>query len=149
MRPCTCDRVKPGPFTEDQCRRCWLYHNDPWWKARYDGTPLPPVPKPGLVRMALNLAGAVKDHVLAGMPKVDDGTYEQRRGVCAACPNLDGESCGACGCDLGIKARWADQSCPVCERCGNVQWKHPPECGAFAPKWPALTVQGKGDCGCR
>jgi hypothetical protein len=27
-RPCRCDSFRPGePFTEDQCRTCWLYHD--------------------------------------------------------------------------------------------------------------------------
>jgi hypothetical protein len=149
MRSCVCDRIRTGPFTEDQCRRCWLYHNDPWWKAKWDGGVLPPVPKPGLFRRALNLAGAVTQHVLAGMPTVPDEVYQQRMGVCEKCPHLTPEKkCGACGCDLAIKGKWADQSCPVCERCGNVKWKHPPECGSFKPKWPALTLTGTGGCGC-
>ena len=33
MRPCTCENVRPGPYTAGQCRLCWLYHNDPAYRA--------------------------------------------------------------------------------------------------------------------
>ncbi len=38
-RPCTCDRFNPdplAPYTLDQCRLCWLYHNDPAYRALWD-----------------------------------------------------------------------------------------------------------------
>jgi Mannosyltransferase putative len=36
-RPCTCDRMKPGkPYDTDQCRLCWLYHNDTQYQELWD-----------------------------------------------------------------------------------------------------------------
>jgi hypothetical protein len=47
VRPCTCESVRPGPYTAGQCRLCWLYHNDPAYRALWgapggaDGPPAP------------------------------------------------------------------------------------------------------------
>lgn len=35
MRPCACDRIRPGPYTLDQCRLCWLAANDPRYQQRW------------------------------------------------------------------------------------------------------------------
>jgi hypothetical protein len=40
-RPCTCDRSRHGPYSEDQCRRCWLWLNDPDYRVHWGGEPLP------------------------------------------------------------------------------------------------------------
>jgi hypothetical protein len=33
-RPCDCDRCQVGrPYTPDQCRACWLFHNDAPYRA--------------------------------------------------------------------------------------------------------------------
>lgn len=34
-RPCLCDRCRPGPYTLDQCRLCWLAANDPRYQQRW------------------------------------------------------------------------------------------------------------------
>jgi hypothetical protein len=36
MRPCACDRTRPGSYTADQCRLCWLYHFDPGYRQLWD-----------------------------------------------------------------------------------------------------------------
>jgi hypothetical protein len=30
MRPCNCDKT-------EECRLCWLYHNDPLYRLHWDG----------------------------------------------------------------------------------------------------------------
>ncbi len=36
-RPCICDRFVQGqPYTQDQCRLCYLYHHDPQYKVLWD-----------------------------------------------------------------------------------------------------------------
>jgi hypothetical protein len=37
VRPCTCDNVRPSAYSRDQCRPCWLYHNDPSYRALWGG----------------------------------------------------------------------------------------------------------------
>ena len=44
MRPCTCDRQRQGPFTEDQCWLCWLYHNSARYRALWDSGAAQPAP---------------------------------------------------------------------------------------------------------
>jgi hypothetical protein len=47
-RPCTCDRYDPSaPYTLDQCRVCWLYHNDPGYRALWHGNPTSPTRERG------------------------------------------------------------------------------------------------------
>ena len=36
-RPCSCNRCTAGPYTEDQCRLCWLYRHDAAYRALWDG----------------------------------------------------------------------------------------------------------------
>lgn len=45
MRPCVCDRFVPGePWVLGRdCRLCYLYHNDPRYKALWCGDSPPPV----------------------------------------------------------------------------------------------------------
>ena len=36
-RPCTCEQCTPGqPYTPDQCRVCWLYHNDSAYRTLWN-----------------------------------------------------------------------------------------------------------------
>jgi len=53
MLPCNHDNsdYKDKPFEQGMCRLCWLYHNDPAYKAAWDSQPVPksvsnPNPKP-------------------------------------------------------------------------------------------------------
>ena len=69
---------------------------------------------PPLWKQAVNFAGAVVTHIAAGLPEVDQPTFEARLATCRACPELVGESrCSLCGCQMGFKAKWADQRCPL------------------------------------
>jgi ADP-heptose:LPS heptosyltransferase len=36
-KPCSCDNIKDGPYTSDQCRLCWLYKYNAAYKAAWDG----------------------------------------------------------------------------------------------------------------
>jgi hypothetical protein len=45
-RPCFCDRAACGqPYTPEQCRVCWLYHNDRDYRALWDGETSAPAPR--------------------------------------------------------------------------------------------------------
>jgi hypothetical protein len=39
MRPCACDRLPPAgePYAPGFCRPCWLYHNRPDYRRKWDG----------------------------------------------------------------------------------------------------------------
>lgn len=41
MRPCTCEDHQTGPYGPGQCRLCWLYHNDPAYRALWDSHTMP------------------------------------------------------------------------------------------------------------
>lgn len=36
-RPCSCDNVSGPVWTEEQCRRCWLWHYDPAYREHWGG----------------------------------------------------------------------------------------------------------------
>lgn len=153
MRPCHCDNCdKPGSYQEGQCYKCWLYHNSPKYRAKWDASP-------GILAKIASLTGAVRDHIKAGLPLVDEPSFAARMATCETCPHLQGtHTCGVCGCNLNLKARWAEQKCPVCKKCGRHRDEHGTaqyEC-EFESKWeetPGLrpqSEQGKGaGCGCR
>jgi hypothetical protein len=134
--------------TAEQCSVCRFSVRHPGFYAGDqpfvgDGPPpkppAPPTRGPGLVRKAMNFAGAVARHTLAGLPVVDDATYQARLETCGRCPRLDAEgSCNLCGCPVRDKAMWGEQHCPCCSRCGRPEGDHPAEgCDGFEPKWPA------------
>lgn len=68
---------------------------------------------PGLLEQAASFAGAVVGHLAAGAPKASLEQQEARWAACRSCENLAGDSCRLCGCGLGLKISWADQSCPL------------------------------------
>jgi hypothetical protein len=114
MRPCTCDNVPPPgqPFTNEYCHTCWSYHNNPKYRAMWDGQGAP-----GIIRKARNLVVSVVSHVAAGMPTVSEEIYKQRLELCLVCPEYDNERCRKCGCRVAgnvvAKARWAKEKCPL------------------------------------
>lgn len=75
--------------------------------------------------------GAVYEHMIAGMPKVDDQQYVARLAICDSCEHCDKSNdrwiCKLCQCYLKEgsilpgKARWGSENCPI-------------------DKWPKLTL---------
>lgn len=73
---------------------------------------------PGLLRRAVNFAGAVVTHFAAGFPTA---TPEQQAARLAICRTnecgfyAEGDRClhSACGCYLQVKVGMADQGCPI------------------------------------
>jgi hypothetical protein len=121
-RPCTCDLLPPPPgepYTAAYCRVCWLYHNDPAYKALWDDTPQPE--GPGILQRAANFAGAVASHVMGGARTVSEDVYQRRLALCVTneCGFYKDNHClhPSCGCRLAgsvvAKLRWAEQECPV------------------------------------
>jgi hypothetical protein len=78
-------------------------------------------PLPGLIKMGLNYAKAVKDHVVSGSEKAPGDLYEKRLEACWVCEQRNGERCGACGCPILEKAAWKEQLCPLNKWQGLVQ----------------------------
>ncbi len=78
------------------------------------GEDAPPV-TPSLARRAAHFAGAVVQHVATGMKTLDADAVKARLAVCnAPCDQrLPGGVCAGCGCNLKLKASWADQDCPL------------------------------------
>jgi hypothetical protein len=110
MRPCTCEKIRPGElYTPDQCRVCWLYHNDPAYRQAWGGL----LEMPDVVKQAANFLGAVVQHALAGLPHASKEETERRLAICRACVFLVQGRCGKCGCPVTAKAAWQDQHCPV------------------------------------
>jgi hypothetical protein len=147
VRPCECDDFVAGPYQKGQCWKCWSYHNDPVVRAFWDGRK-----PPGPVRMALNFTQAVRDHIAAGLPVVDERVYRARIDVCRSCPLRSEEGkCNLCGCPVTDKAWWGEQACPSCKTCGRPEGEHPAEgCEGFESKWAAADAAAKkGGCACR
>lgn len=70
-------------------------------------------PDPSLLEKAKNFATSVTQHVVAGLPRLSEKDVDARLAVCQACPQFDGHSCRLCGCNMRIKASWAEQKCPL------------------------------------
>jgi|TARA_R110000744_G_scaffold281190_1_gene393121 hypothetical protein len=50
----------------------------------------------------------------AGMPVVKADVYTERMRTCYECPELkENLSCGLCGCNMEMKAKWGTASCPA------------------------------------
>lgn len=62
--------------------------------------------------------------ILAGMPVVDQQTYDKRLSACNSCPDLEAGWCKHCGCKMSVKAWLATEPCA-----------HPEN-----PLWPAEEV---------
>jgi hypothetical protein len=114
-RPCTCDRQNQGlPYTLDQCRLCWLYHNDQRYKVLWDGADLPPI-----TQQIGTLATSTARYMASGFLKVPLEVLQTRRQICQTCDRWDSDQnrCRACGCYLEAKflnkLRMASESCPI------------------------------------
>lgn len=150
MRPCVCDNCLTGqPYDDSQCMMCWLFHNNPDYRAAWDKRE-----PPGFIERALNYAKALRDHVRAGLPMVDESTHRARLEVCEGCPlRAPDWTCNLCGCPTKDKAMWGEQACPACKKCGRPATEHrAAECDGFEPKWAAVEVKGaaparRGCCG--
>jgi hypothetical protein len=118
------------------CKQCWLYENDPKYKALFDGQPIPellPRPsgidpecvkaaqreqaEPSLLRKAMNFAGAVVVHAVQGFPQATEQEVKRRVSICEVCEffKVENRSCKqiSCGCFIDTKATWLDQHCPI------------------------------------
>lgn len=80
---------------------------------RVPGHASPPPEPPSLLRKAASFAAAAAGHVAHGMPTVEPSEAARRLALCRACPNLAGNSCQLCGCNMPIKVTWAGQHCPI------------------------------------
>lgn len=120
-----CDLTdRAGPYYSEGYRR--LFHPGEF-PPEPESEPVPiPMPQPsgqvsvsptepGLFAKAVNLGKAIVTHTVAGLPRVDEATYETRLATCQACSSFDAERivCLQCGCHLDVKLYWSDQVCPI------------------------------------
>lgn len=68
---------------------------------------------PRLLEKITNFTRAAIQHVAAGAPRVDSGVKAGRLVICQGCEQFEDGKCRLCGCNLEVKAGWADQSCPL------------------------------------
>jgi hypothetical protein len=68
---------------------------------------------PSLLTQAAGLVGAAVDHVVHGLPTVSEPERLARLAVCRDCPEFSNNTCKVCGCNMGVKASWKRQDCPL------------------------------------
>lgn len=66
-----------------------------------------------MIQKAINFASAVAHHVAAGLPRLSEDETAARLAVCQGCPQFHDRTCALCGCNMRIKASWAEQDCPL------------------------------------
>jgi hypothetical protein len=109
---------------------------------RYDSLPAtnpdgPKIAPPGIVRQAINFAGAVLNHVLSGEAASPE-LQAERLAICGACEHDVDGWCQVCGCNLSVKVSFAEQRCPL----------EPPKWGPGVPQErPAASDRPKPCCG--
>ena len=89
---------------------------------------------PNIIQKAGNFITASVVHMLNGSPEVDEETQKKRLDICEHCPlfRASERMCVPCGCNVDVKTKWADMSCPdtpprwdstvkgnPCKSCGN------------------------------
>lgn len=73
-----------------------------------------PARLPPLLTRAANFAGAAVAHVAAGLPQASPELKAARLAVCGGCDQyLASGACALCGCNMAVKAGWAEQRCPL------------------------------------
>ncbi len=86
-------------------------------------------PAPGIVAKAASFLVAAAKHVASGLREATPEQQAQRLAICYACDRHVNGQCMACGCGdkgLSLKAKWAEQRCPLT----------PPRWGPVAPAEP-------------
>jgi hypothetical protein len=73
-----------------------------------------------IINKIKHLASDASTWILAGMPVVDEETYQNRLHLCSMCPSLKNGSCEYCGCHMGSKA-WLATA--YCEDPAHPKWK--------------------------
>lgn len=114
-RPCACDKCDKGqPWTNHQCRLCWLFHNDERY-ARLWSEPH----QPTILERVDRVSKAVRKWIAAGSPVRTAAELSQCFAICAGCDKYQpgalpvADKCGQCGCFLSAKARMATEACPL------------------------------------
>ena len=69
-----------------------------------------------IFKLSLQFAKEAANYVKSGMSNVSVDQYEERLKICDTCPNkVEGthnDSCGLCGCNIAVKAKWSTTKCP-------------------------------------
>lgn len=110
--------LEPCPTCTELCRYCpRLAPPGGWHRAL--GVPMAEdieaamESSPSLGQKVANFATAVTEHVVAGFRTLPREDTEVRLAVCRSCPQFQGRTCKLCGCNMHIKASWAEQDCPL------------------------------------
>lgn len=69
--------------------------------------------KPGYRKMAMSLAAAVRDEVVAVARKEGKADVEERLRICGMCDFFRKGVCMKCGCALNLKTRLRASHCPI------------------------------------
>lgn len=77
-----------------------------------------------MIEKAAGFAYELARHVAAGLPKLKDHKVFTRLMVCESCDRYHDRTCGICGCNMRIKASWAEQKCPLGKWPGEREQHH-------------------------
>ena len=66
----------------------------------------------GFAKMVWDFAEALKEHGNDGFKAVTVAQYADRMSKCTSCEHFtERKSCGLCGCNMPVKARWRTSIC--------------------------------------
>lgn len=68
---------------------------------------------PGVVRMGVNFAKALAEHVASGAKMAPKELAEYRAATCLTCEHRRDDRCSVCGCFIAEKAAWETSECPL------------------------------------
>lgn len=101
-------------FMRDHPQWSVLEHTDRQYGLTVLGCQRADKPKPpSIIKMGVNFAKAVAEHVASGGEKVTVAQLKERLAVCTLCPLRRDARCSACGCNIEAKAAMATQDCPM------------------------------------
>lgn len=105
-----CDHCSiDGPCNgEKNFRLCQLTDKD---NIAYNPSYLKVLKPPGTLDKIGSIAGALYDWAVGG--NVSDEVYDKRLSICRACDSFEDDHCQVCSCNMVIKCRIAEATCPM------------------------------------
>ncbi len=80
-----------------------------WIKSVFpDYAKLPPMHE-----RVVSFGKSLVKHVKGGMQQAELSQWMARANACENCDQYDGKRCVLCGCNIKVKARWKEQTCPL------------------------------------
>jgi hypothetical protein len=108
MRPCIDTHPVPVPR---KCKYCAIYTTNPKMREKWDNDETP-----GILQKAVNFTKAAFNHLKHGLTILPPEKSQERLNICHSCEMFDGKNTcrhKKCGCQLSVKATWAEQECPL------------------------------------